>query len=246
MITKIITFVINTILPPKCEKCQIIVKNNGSLCEKCWLKVVFIDEPMCEKCGYPFQFSISKNNTLCGKCLDENNKYHFDFARSVCKYDGFIKDIIIKMKYNDSTRVSLFIANAIYNKFSRLISQNETIIIPVPMDKKSLRIRTYNQTALIAKRIAKKCNITYNPFIMQKTKYTGKQVFLDREKREKNLKNAFKIDKKQIQNLTGIKRIVIIDDVFTTGATLNEIAKMLKKHTNAEIIAISFARTVIN
>lgn len=232
-------------MPPKCEKCRSIVEINGSLCEKCWGSLIFIDEPLCQKCGYPFSFSISPDALkICTNCI--NNENNFDMARSVCKYEGLAKDMVIALKFNDDTKKVLFISNIIGSKFQSILRKPNTIIIPVPMDKKSLVKRMFNQTALIAKRISKKYNIPYHPFLIQKIRSTSKQITLDREKRAKNLKNSFRLNSKKISKIKDIQNIIIIDDVFTTGATFNEITRTIKKSLpDIQVICLSFARTIL-
>ena len=229
---------INMIFPARCPSCKIIVHNNGDMCATCWSKIRFISN-CCDKCGYPTNFS---NIQTCSMCVDE--EYHFDFAKSVCVYDDNIKSLILALKYSDKTEISLVISKFIANLIKQSQGWQNATLTVTPISRKSMIERGFNQSALIAMRIARILNIKYDPQIFAKIKHTAKQsAIYSAKERKTNLRGAIVLNKvdKTLEN------IIIIDDVFTTGATFNECAKCIKSvNPSAVVSCYSFAKTIID
>lgn len=239
---------IDIISPPKCIICSLFVNQNDLICQICWSKIIFIENPMCQKCGYPMKYQFNNEKLqICTNCISIEN--YFDEARSVCIYDEeSVKSIIMGLKYGDKLNNVRIISNMIINKYRSVFTENSTILC-VPMTKKSILARKFNQSALIALRISKILKLNYKPQILIKKKETKKQSTLNKEMRMINLLNSFKINKNIAKRINKNKNLdfIIIDDVFTTGATFNECSKIIKKEfPKAKITAISFARTVLS
>lgn len=238
----IINKILGIIFPPKCPLCISFTNEDYSLCPDCSPKLRYIGDKSCPQCGYPANQEMSFK---CGSCI--LHEWSFDIARSICVYDGeFAKKIVMTLKYGDNLQTAKFMGNMIWNKFHDLMYDN-AIITCVPMHKKALFVRQFNQSAMIAKHISKVSNhnLIFEPQLLIKTKNTPKQSSLSKERRMQNLRGAIKINEK-VAAKYNVKNVIILDDVFTTGATFNFCAKAIKSHfPNAKIHCFSFARSVI-
>lgn len=222
--------------PLICCNCGEYVESKG-LCADCWKQIKWISEPKCLNCGIPFEINVQK---ICEHCLKK--KPAFDNAVSVFEYNDFSKNMILKFKYNDATYMSEQFSSWMY-RVCELDIKNANFIIPVPIHFVKRLKRKYNQSELLAKEISEKSGIKYEPRILKKIKNTLAQEGLSKVHRQKNIKGTFEVDKKYV-HLLDKKTIVIVDDVLTTGATVNECAKMLKKCGVEKIIVITLARVI--
>ncbi|HOV69765.1 MAG TPA: ComF family protein [Clostridia bacterium] len=198
-----------------CKACgKEALVNEYYLCEACMKDLVFIGEA-CPKCGKP--------KLKAKKCDDCKQTVHiFNKCVSVCEYDGTAEVLIKKLKYANQRHIALTIAKLMSAKLAGL-NWKPDMIIPVPMHKKAQRRRGFNQAELLARTIADMCNVDMMRALV-KTKETPPQAGLDRKGRLKNLRGSFSMDASY--DVTG-KSVVIIDDVFTTGATADACAEVL-------------------
>ncbi len=202
--------------------------------------------PVCGICGKIDQ------KELCPKCaiklrnLEKARLYayphtHFEKHFYLFPYEGIIREKLIQYKFQGKSYLSTFFAKILQNheKMSRLLEKYD-IIIPVPMYSKKEKLRGYNQTALIAKEIAKAYqNLIYDGKSLQKIKDTKMQSSLNKKQRKNNIKNAYNvINQQKIKD----KKIVLLDDIYTTGATANECSKMLKQAGAKEILVVTIAK----
>ncbi|MDD2840095.1 MAG: ComF family protein [Rickettsiales bacterium] len=241
---KFFTKFINLIFPPKCLLCGKIVEEYNTLCHDCWHNIQFIQKPFCNKCSTPLQLRISDND-LCGNCL--KNPPLYTKSRSAIAYNEETAKIIFKFKFYDKPHIKKFMAKTMI-KASQDILNNIDILIPIPLHKKRLIFRKYNQALLLANEIGKLSNkkVIYN-FLLKK-KHTTPQAKLKEVERAKNLKDKFCINSKYLKNIRNYKNLnfAIIDDVMTTGSTINECVKILNKVGIKNVYAITFAKTVRN
>lgn len=225
------------LFPPKCIKCNKIIDSYGNLCSNCWSSIEFITDPMCKICGVPFEFDMDID-LICGQCA--GTKQFFDHAISIFKYDENSKNLIYKFKYNDKTYLSKYFAKWIYKNIHTSINDYQ-YIVPVPLHRKRMRKRFYNQSSLIASYLAKLSKKTFLPNLLIKNRYDVPQTSLTKKQRLKNVKSSFAINPKLQSKIEGTK-ILLIDDVYTTGSTLNECSKILKKNGCNQITAVTLAR----
>jgi ComF family protein len=223
------------LFPPLCLSCSKHVGDWGEFCTTCWSDLVFISPPFCKKCGVPFDFKI-EDDLLCPKCIQ--NSPHYDIVRSVFLYNDISKKIILKLKHHDATHLALYMAQYMDQNSYGLFDVD--IIAPVPLHWRRLLKRKFNQSELILKhlRISPDQKI-YD--LLKRHKNTPIQGTLGENDRIANVKSAFKINPKYLKTIKG-KKILLIDDMFTTGATINECAKVLKKKGALEVLCLSFAR----
>lgn len=231
---------LNLLFPAKCLIC-INNKEQNDICSECWSKLTFITNPYCSICSYPFLYEDEKE-AICGNCVISSPLY--DRSISSLKYDVYSKKLIHRFKYNDQLHVLDYLVNLMINMGRELIEQAD-IIIPVPMHKNKLLKRGYNQAALLAMRIASKKKLEYIPQLMIKTKNTTSQAQLNQKQRLKNVKNSIELNPKYKEKIKG-RKILLIDDVITTGATINESCKVLRKEDPDKIFVLTLAKKILN
>lgn len=231
----IVKLFINTLYPDRCPSCKKI-KVGGGFCPDCWSKLIFIDKPRCLCCGK----RIRVDNLICPQCIGK--KYYFDQNISIFVYDKVIAKAIFEFKFKQKLFLSKFFALLMVKKINDFIYHIDYIVC-VPMHLKRLRKRGYNQSFLLADDISKMTLIPFLKDALSKRKNTTRQVALNSKERKRNLKNSFFVKDKYKEILKG-KNILIIDDVFTTGSTINECAKTLKKEAKAaRVMSLTIAKT---
>lgn len=213
---RIINNILNLVYPNACGFCNKICKE--CLCKKCEIKIK------------KYEINLMQKN---------KNKY-FDELFCIFKYENIIRETLIKYKFNNKPYI--------YKTFSKIILKNKKtcgflekydIIIPVPISKKRKYERGYNQTELISKEISKKLNIKFINNILIKTIDTKAQSELNKKDRATNIKNVFEIiDYEAIRNMN----ILIFDDIYTTGSTVNECARILKQVGAEKIGVLTIAK----
>lgn len=238
---KLLNFIIKLIFPPKCPLCEKIVEEDETLCKDCWEKIKFIKEPFCDKCSSPLEYKASKK-VICAHCIQTKPLYVK--LRSAVVYNSFVSKIIFKFKFYDKIHLKKIMAKLMVEA-SKDIMDDIDILIPIPLHKKRLIFRKYNQSLLLAEEIAKLTNkqVIYN--FIYKNKHTVPQVKLKQKDRIENIKGKFSINKEYLDKIKEYKNLnfAIIDDVVTTGSTIKECIKVLNKAGIKNVYVISFAKT---
>lgn len=232
---------INTLLPPRCLKCGKVLSSQNGLCAECFNKIHFISEPLCYRCGRPFASEMhlkSGVKHICGQCLKEKRPL-FAMRRAAFMYDDESKNLILDFKFKDKIFYAETLANMMFVAGKDIWTENPDMILPVPIHRLRLLKRRYNQSALLAQYLARKTGITTDSESLVRHENTVPQVQLSGQARRRNLQKAFALTAPE--KIKG-KKVVLIDDVETTGSTLNECAKVLKKAGVAEIYALTAAR----
>ncbi len=224
--------------PCLCPSCGQKVERETLFCSDCFSSLKFITPPFCYICGRPFTIRDLSSH-ICGNCL--RKKPFFKAARAVFSYTEPVKKAIIQFKFQNNTDLaSLFVKEILFHLKDFIEKIDPTLIIPVPLHLKRLRERGYNQCLLLAKKIAKVLDVPCDFKVLKKIKATPPQVGLSLAERYKNIKGSFAVIK---PDYIKKKRIVLIDDVFTTGSTVNECAKVLMKAGAESVWVITLART---
>lgn len=229
---------LNLLFPTKCIICDQHHSQN-EICPNCWSKLTFITNPSCAICSTPFEYETNKE-TICGNCII--NKPNYDHATSLLKYDEHSKKLISRFKYQDQLHILNYFVNLMINLGKEIIKDTD-IISPVAMHKYKLLKRGFNQSALLAMRLSTKTKIKYIPQLLIKTTNVKAQVGLKREERLHNVKNSFIINPLFKGKIKG-KKILLIDDVITTGATINECCHVLRKEQPAKIFILTIAKRI--
>ncbi len=234
---KWLKLLVNFVLPPRCLICGKEVSTDGKLCSECFANINFITSPYCQKCGKPFEYHLSNKGLFCPECLSHRSPLRM--SRSAVIYDDNSKKLILDFKFFDHLENKSLLANWLLLAGKDIFKENVDLIIPVPLHFSRLLKRKYNQSAVLCDALSKLTHIPANYKALKKTKHTLPQVSCNGKQRLKNVKNAFEVvHPEMIKN----KRIVLVDDVFTTGSTLKECAKVLKRAGAKSVDALTIAR----
>lgn len=228
---------VDTVLPPRCVVTGEIVDKQGMIAPEAWGQLDFIADPICEQCGFPFDFEVEKGS-LCASCLDYPPP--FEAARSALKYDDVSRDMILGFKHADQTHnVRAFIPWL--EKAGAESLQDADILMPVPLHHWRLIKRRYNQAAIIANALSKETKIPVIVDGLKRIRATASQGHLSSGERYKNVKRAFAVNPNA--NVKD-KTIILIDDVYTTGSTVKECTKVLLKAGAKSVHILTLARVV--
>lgn len=236
--------IISFILPPRCYMCGKVLDEDKGICDDCISKIEFLNGPVCHKCGTPLleQNDSPSKKILCGSCLKYKNNMLFRMMRSAYLYDDFSKKLILDFKFYDKTDLAPILAKMLYVAGKDIFFEGIDVIIPVPLHYTRLIKRRYNQSSLLANELSKLTNIEVDLHNLIKGKRTKAQVDCNGNERLINVKDAFYL--KDINKLKG-KRVLLVDDVLTTGSTLNECAKAIKIAKPKSIDALTVSRSIL-
>lgn len=209
------------LFPARCVVCDEVTDSPGKrLCEKCKDKIVYIRDPYCLKCGKQLK---KEEKEYCGDC--EKIRHLFDSGISLYDY-GSMADSIFRFKYAGRTEYASFYGRDLYEKKAHwLKAVNPDALVPVPIHASRMRKRGYNQAALIARELSKHSGIPVREHLIERNGRTKPLKDLSHAERQNNLKRAFKIR----QNDVKLNTIVIIDDIYTTGSTIDAMTRVLKE-----------------
>lgn len=220
MIRKILEGLIDCVYPPRCPICNKIIPLGGSnICTVCSKKVTYVEEPYCLKCGKP----VDDERELCCDCSQKEHNY--DEGRSTFIYDEYMSRSVYRFKYNSKKEYAKFYGEEIFKRLNKkIISWNAEAIIPVPIHKMRMKQRGFNQANLLAKELSKYTKIPVKNNIVYRKNQTKVQKNLSAKERENNIKKAFIVKKNSVE----LNSVIIIDDIYTTGSTVDAISACLK------------------
>lgn len=222
----------NLIWPPRSLLSEKRVEHQGTIEAELWCDLPFIAGPICYCCGIPMQGAFHPES-LCGVCMAEPPA--FDKARAVLAYDDLTRPLVLALKHaGRKDGVKLFA-----NWIAQIVPNIDEIdlIVPVPAHWTRLFERGYNQAAWLAQALGKQSGKTWRPDVLIRHRKTGSQNGLSLKGRQRNVQGAFKV----MRRLDGMN-ILLVDDVYTTGATLEACAKALKRAGAKNICAVSLLR----
>lgn len=230
--------VLQIFFPKTCPVCEEILEKHREICSKCEEKLQFVREPKCKKCGKPFEGTgeMQKIREYCGDCTKRMHFYEFGMA--VFLYNDDIKESIYRFKYHNQRTYADFYGNAMAHRYGKTIKDlGIQALIPVPISRKKKTIRGYNQAELMARSLGRELNIPVDNEILERNRNTVPQKELNFEERRNNLKNAFKISRNGIE----YNKILMVDDIYTTGSTIDACATALKNAGVREVYFISLS-----
>lgn len=228
---------LDALLPPRCLCCGTAVDRQGGLCPGCWTGLRFIAPPFCARCGLPFEYEAQDGN-VCGACLAEPPA--FARARAVLVYDDGSRPLVLGFKHGDRIHAADAYGGWLARAGKELLADAD-LLAPVPLHRGRLFRRRYNQAALLAQALSRHCGVPAIPDLLVRPRATPTQGGLNRKDRHANVKGAFRL--RAGPPVTG-KRVVVVDDVLTTGATLAECARVLLKAGAARVDVVTLARVV--
>ena len=235
---------LDTILPPRCVVTGEMVDRQGMIAPVAWSELDFINNPLCDKCGVPFGFDVegveNEHGSHCLQCLNYPPPY--DSARAAMKYNDHSRDMILGFKHADQTHNALAFVPWLKKAGAEMLSEADAII-PVPLHRLRLLKRRYNQASIMAHYLGRECNIPVLHQALLRTRSTQTQGHLNFEQRRKNVKSAFAVNDKYKSRIEG-KTLILIDDVYTTGSTVKECTKALRKAGAKSVHILTLARVV--
>ena len=226
--------------PGCCLTCSTGLKGRQdiSYCQVCLRDVRLIGAPFCTICGKPFDNCAGENH-LCGYCL--KHKWSFSRARAVVYYQGPVTEAVKVFKYKGKMHGLKTFAALTRQYYLHHPLPEPDLILPVPLHPKRLRERGFNQALVLGRELFPNSKEKIDPHVLERHQWTRPQTGLKGVERRKNVKNVFKVKKtEKVKN----KKILLVDDVFTTGATVNECARILLKNKAEEVEVFTFARAI--
>lgn len=230
---------LDAILPSRCLSCGRPVDYVGALCPTCWEGIDFIAPPFCVCCGFPFMFDTGPD-ALCGVCAGAPQA--FDRARFVMRYDDASKGLVLGFKHHDRTEgapaYGEWLARA-----GRELTEDADLLAPVPLHRLRLFARRYNQAALLCRALSVRVGLPVVPDLLIRKRHTPPQGRLSASARRRNVAGAFEVNPARRVELDG-RRVLLVDDVMTTGATVSACARVLRRHGAAAVDVLVLARVV--
>ena len=231
--------IIDVVLPPTCPGCGAQVADAQTLCAGCWSQLTFLGAACCDACAHPFDYEVAER-TLCGACVQ--NAPPFDRARAAVLYDERSRNLVLGFKHADRTEAAVLYAKWMLAAGRELVADAD-VIVPVPLHWTRLFSRRYNQAALLALGIGRFGDTPVVADGMVRKRSTPSQGHLGRIARARNVKGAFAVSPRHRHKLKG-KRVLLVDDVYTTGATVRTAAKVLKRVGCVGVDVLVLARVV--
>lgn len=231
---------VDAVLPPRCPFTGEIVDSQGTISPAAWAELSFITAPQCHACGFPFEFALpaGASEALCAICLADRPEYAR--ARAALVYNDASRDFILGFKHGDQMH-SVVAMMPWLKQAGADILPGADAIVPVPLHRWRLLRRRYNQAAVIGGALAKEAGKAFMPDALVRMRATPTQGHLKAKERAENVKRAFILHPKR--SVAG-KNIVLIDDVYTTGATVRECVKVLMKGGAKSVNVLTLARVV--
>jgi ComF family protein len=227
-------------LPPQCPCCEkFLEEGQQGVCPNCLSEIHWIVPPFCSICGIPF---ISKEieDHPCGACM--THRKYFTIARALGTFEGSLQEAIYRWKYEGKTYLTPFLAEWMAEGLNRYWEpDSHDLLIPVPLHPQRLRQRGFNQALLLVKELSRQTGIPYPKTILQKKKSTIPQVNLSGVEREKEVRGTFHVIGRE--GLLG-KSVLLVDDVYTTGATVNECSKVLLRGGAERVDVLTLAHAI--
>ncbi len=230
-----LNIIANCIYPLTCPICNdVLVPDNthkAYVCGKCINKISYISGAVCCKCGKPI------DNSKQEYCFDCSRKHHlYTQGVGVWTYTAAIKNSIYNFKYHNKKIYGEFYAREMYLNCKTILQNwNADVIIPVPLHKSRQRVRGYNQAEIVAKHLSEYINIPIDKKVLERVMNTAPQKELNDKERVKNLENAFKT----ITNVVKYKKVILVDDIYTTGTTVDSCTKVLIEAGVEDVYCIS-------
>jgi ComF family protein len=225
-------------LPPRCPACGTITADPHRFCFACWRSLTFLGDPCCARCGLPFAYAEGAE-AQCGRCLAEPPR--FDRLRAAVAYGETARRVALKLKYGGRPGVAETLAALMLRHLGP--AGEDALLVPVPLHRWRIWKRGYNQAALIAAALARAGGLAADPCLLERVRATPPLRGLGRRERALAVRAAFRVPAAARPRLAG-RRIILVDDVFTSGATAGACAWALKRAGAGRVEVLCWARVV--
>jgi ComF family protein len=222
------------LVPPVCVACRAPLSAHGVLCGQCWSSVDFIRPPLCDRLGIPLPYDAGPG-AVSARALAAPPSY--GRARAVARHAGVMRDLVHRLKYGDQHH-GLALFGRLLAMAGHDVLDGADLLVPVPLARFRLWRRGFNQAALIAASLSRVCGVPSDPLLVQRTRATPSQVGLNHQARHLNVKGAFALSPARAGSIRG-RHLVVIDDVITTGATVDALTRVLKRGGAARVDVLS-------
>jgi ComF family protein len=233
--------VTDLIFPPLCHACKVFIPEAGAvqICKDCLAGSPPIETPHCTVCGIPF-LTAGGCDHVCGGCIRQQP--HFTAARAAVQFEGPVRELVHRFKYGKLVQhcrpLGLLMADRLREP---AVAAEADLVIPVPLHIRRLRERGFNQAVLLAEIVAKQWRLPLSRDNLRRTRWTEPQISLSAAERQENVRGAFAVhDEAGVRN----RRIILVDDVYTTGSTVDECARTLGKSGAGAVFVMTVARAV--
>ncbi|WP_370676691.1 ComF family protein [Pleomorphomonas sp. PLEO] len=227
------------VLPPACPVCRARLGSTGGLCTACWQSLRFLERPWCERLGTPLPIDLGPGILSAAAVADPPA---FARARSAVSYEGPVPDLVHALKYADRTDLAPMLGAWMARAAHELVPDAD-MLIPVPLHWGRLASRRFNQAALLAHQVGRLTGLPVAARLLLRTRRTPQQVGLGRDERARNMRGAFIVPESKKADLAG-RRPILIDDVLTTGATLEAATRALLAAGAPAVDVLTLARVV--
>ncbi len=227
------------LFPPVCAGCRRQVSQPGVLCGACWPKLRLLERPWCPVMGTPFVHDMGEGFLSAEAIADPPP---FERARAAAAYSGVAGRMVQGLKYHDRTDLAPWMARWMARAGAELV-QDADLVVPVPLHWQRFFARKFNQSAELARALSGLTGLPFSPSALKRVKGTRRQVGLERSQREENVRAAFRVPAEAEIEIAG-RRVLLVDDVYTTGATVRAAAKALKKGGAGAVDVLTFARVL--
>lgn len=222
MYNRIIKIVADILFPRRCPVCdEIVLPRGGLICPECVKSLSFVKGPVCKKCGKEV---FSDRLEYCFDCTKHTRS--FESGRALINYNDAAKDSMVKIKYKNKREYIDFYTEAICRRYEKQITRMRAdVLVPVPVHPSRMKTRGYNQAELLARGIGRSLGIPVRSDLLRRSRKTAPQKELNPAERLKNLEQAFEAE----GNFAGIETVILIDDIYTTGSTIEACTRALKR-----------------
>ncbi|WP_248305162.1 ComF family protein [Devosia sp. 1566] len=233
--------VLDQLYPPVCLRCEAPTAHSDGLCAGCFAQLRPISAPLCPRLGIPFEFSLGADAVSAEALADPPP---FERARAAVVYNEVARTLISRLKYRDRPELAKFCARLMASAGHELWAGKPAVLVPVPLHRRRQRERRYNQSAEMALHLSRLTGVVADLSLVSRIKPTRQQVGLSSTGRQRNVQGAFAVHPDLPVRLAG-RRVVLVDDVYTTGATTKAVTRVLLRAGVEQVDVITFARVVV-